>query len=67
MLSYHRVSLHALAFGRSTTIQAENSGSEDEIEQGDLAVELGTKGRDWLAVGGKDDRISLWEVYPRNI
>lgn len=72
VLSYHRSSLHALAFGRSISrrkVENEEDDEEDDTDdEEDLAVEVSSKitsGRDWLATGGKDDRISLWEVYSR--
>lgn len=50
VLSYHRSSLHALAFGPLV-----ESTEEDEEED---------EGRAWMAAGGKDETISLWKVYP---
>lgn len=61
VLSYHRSSLHALAFAplqpsaTKATTREDDDDSDDEEES---AV------RPWLAAGGKDATISLWEVYP---
>lgn len=59
------MSLHALAFSPlkallhrgGKTLEVEEDESSDEEEGGGMP-------RAWLAAGGKDDRISLWEVYP---
>ncbi|KAM0755087.1 WD40 repeat-like protein [Meredithblackwellia eburnea MCA 4105] len=59
VLSYHRMSLHALAFapvlGHQGILVEDESDSEDDEDE---------KPRAWLAAGGKDTRITLWEVYP---
>lgn len=57
MLSYHRASLHAIAFARlpSSDPVAADDSDDDEADQ---------RPRAWLAAGGKEDTISLWEVYP---
>lgn len=56
VLSYHRSSLHALAFGPLLS-EGEGGLEEDSDEEEE-------EGRAWMATGGKDERISLWEVYP---
>lgn len=72
VLSYHRSSLHALAFAPLppsspplAALDAQDSNSDSE-EEAETPVEQGwwKRARPWLAVGGKDERISLWEVYP---
>lgn len=76
MLSYHRTSLFAIAFASlplknesaatSTVEGLEEEESEDSEEEGNYLVKVGGGKRriNWLAVGGKDERISLWDVYP---
>ncbi|SCV73326.1 BQ2448_7252 [Microbotryum intermedium] len=62
VLTYHRTSLQALAFG-PTKQQARrdpDSDSDSDDEEG-----MGSRlQRAWLATGGKDERISLWDIYP---
>lgn len=75
VLSYHRQSLHALAL--ASVLPRSTGGVEDEGSDGESDSESDSDGGDggvggtgrkagraWLAVGGKDERISLWEVYP---
>ena len=72
VLSYHRQSLHALALAPvlprnihydSNTDDSSDTDSDSE-EEGAAKATQGKAGRAWLAVGGKDERVSLWEVYP---
>ncbi|KAK4700738.1 ASTRA-associated protein 1, partial [Phenoliferia sp. Uapishka_3] len=67
VLSYHRMSLHALAFSPlkslvngpgQPSVRLDDDDSSSDEEEGTV------RPRAWLATGGKDDRISLWEVYP---
>ncbi|KAI5479676.1 WD repeat protein [Pseudohyphozyma bogoriensis] len=69
VLSYHRSSLHAIAFApvpppRKTDEDEESL--EDDEDEDDEASEQNALGqrRAWLATGGKDNRITLWEPYP---
>lgn len=65
VLSFHRASLHALAWANPTFSNQFERGEEDEDEEEDDEEEE-MKKKDWLAVGGKDGMISLWEVYARS-
>lgn len=62
VLSYHRSSLHALAFAplplAKPPIKANLSDDDDDSDDEESST------RPWLAVGGKDTTTSLWEVYP---
>lgn len=49
VLEYHKDSLYALAF--APLLPNDNSEETPTI-------------RAWLAASGKDERISLWEIYP---
>ncbi|ORY77635.1 WD40-repeat-containing domain protein [Leucosporidium creatinivorum] len=73
VLSYHRTSLHALAFApcafplpppSSPSNLAEPSNDSDSDSDDDDEAPRWSKARPWLAVGGKDEKISLWEMYP---
>lgn len=64
--------MHALALAsvlpKAGTAQGDEAGGSDDDSDSDSDEEGadGAKGkvrRAWLAVGGKDERISLWEVY----
>lgn len=63
VLSYHRMSLHALAFAPTRNPQRPPNriGDGDDEESSDEEEGASTA---WMATGGKDDRISLWDVYP---
>ena len=62
VLSYHRMSLHAIAFAPCKPLLPKSTlAGEDDSSDEEEGVRLP---RAWLATGGKDDRISLWEVYP---
>ncbi|GAA5862385.1 hypothetical protein JCM3774_002499 [Rhodotorula dairenensis] len=66
VLSLHRLSLQAVAFApipRTATDRDSIEGTEsddDEQEEGSAAA----RRRLWLATGGQEFKISLWEPYP---
>lgn len=66
VLSFHRASLHALAWANPTFLSSTSNHSDQEEEEDEEEEETGIRRKDWLAVGGKDGMISLWEVYPRS-
>ncbi|KAK4046597.1 Astra associated protein 1 Asa1 [Microbotryomycetes sp. JL201] len=67
VLSYHRSSLQASAFSplpsNSTVTQTQRQQHSDLDKLDDSEDDM-SNSRAWLAVGGKDERISLWEPYP---
>ncbi|GAA6010871.1 hypothetical protein JCM10207_003968 [Rhodosporidiobolus poonsookiae] len=67
VLSHHRTSLQALAFAplspsSTSAVPLEDAlgGESDSEEEGAERSEA----RAWLAMGGQETKISLWEVYP---
>ncbi|CAG8452921.1 28315_t:CDS:2 [Dentiscutata erythropus] len=61
ILSYHRESVYALAFSRILSMDEQDR--DKSIEEGkDLGNEERTE-KHYLIGGGKDQRISLWEIY----
>jgi len=66
-LPYHRDTCHVLAFAnsplppRSSSSPVENDEEESEEDEEDEAGLV--KGRDrWLATGGTDARVAVWEL-----
>lgn len=55
VLEYHRDSVFCVAFA-DVVSSAQSSAS--------LELEKKIMGKAWLAAAGKDERISLWELYP---
>jgi hypothetical protein len=60
VLDFHKDSVYAVAFA---PISTKALGRRSVLEQGEDRDGEG-RVRAWLAVGGKDERISLWEMYP---
>jgi WD40 repeat protein len=56
VLEYHRESVYCVAFA--------DVASSSNHQSASLEKEFMGKGRPWLAAAGKDERISLWELYP---
>jgi len=70
-LPFHRDSVYAVAFAptapvRQATKRAAPSagGDSDDEDDGDDRLDGEGRPRAWLAAAGKDQRISLWELYP---
>ncbi|KAF0533488.1 WD40 repeat-like protein [Gigaspora margarita] len=61
ILSYHRESVYALAFSRIESMDEQDHDKSTE-EGKDLGNEERTE-KHYLVGGGKDQRISLWEIY----
>jgi len=53
VLEYHRESVYCVAFADIASSSDDASASPDQ-----------RKNKAWLAAAGKDERISLWELYP---
>jgi hypothetical protein len=67
ILDLHKDSVYAVAFAPlSTKLGNRGAVGEEEGEDEDEDEDRGggRVPRAWLAAGGKDERISLWEVYP---
>lgn len=62
VLSFHRDSVYVVAFA-PTRPTAPIGYATSESEDDDPAPRR-KKTRAWLAAAGKDQRISLWELYP---
>ncbi|SGY43649.1 BQ5605_C001g00042 [Microbotryum silenes-dioicae] len=62
VLTYHRTSLQTLAF--APTRQSAERDAESDNESDDEEDRGNGQQRAWLATGGKDERISLWDIYP---
>lgn len=65
VLSYHRSALHALAFSCLTPTPTLDDDEEDESDDDEMVAGLTSpKVRAWMATGGTESKITLWEVYP---
>lgn len=66
LLEYHRDSVYAVAFSSVTSSGLGNGQltPEDDSLPDEPSGLSGGPRRAWLAAGGKDERISLWELYP---
>ncbi|BGP50896.1 Astra associated protein 1 Asa1 [Rhodotorula kratochvilovae] len=65
VLSHHRTSLQALAFAPLSPARSAlpfSSTGGDDSDEGEGARE--GRQRAWLATGGQEAKIALWEVYP---
>ncbi|BGP57545.1 Astra associated protein 1 Asa1 [Rhodotorula sphaerocarpa] len=62
VLSLHRLSLQALAF--APTAPEFPSDDDDIDDSSDEQAGPSGAGRPWLAAGGQEAKISLWEPYP---
>lgn len=65
VLSYHRSALHALTFTPLSPAMREND-EESDSDEDDINDEIGKKPkgeRHWMATGGTEGRITLWDVY----
>jgi hypothetical protein len=60
VLDLHKESVYTVAFA-PLSIEAEE---EHEVSEEEEETDNGSRVRAWLASGGKDERISLWEIYP---
>jgi hypothetical protein len=60
VLEYHRDSLYSLAF---QSVLRKNTG-EGTHQSKDNLHKRKKERRAWLAIAGKDERISLWSLYP---
>ena len=65
VLEYHRESVFAVAFASTRNYAKEGEGKAYETSRAPKyqTRELRRR-RAWLAAAGKDERISLWELYP---
>lgn len=74
VLSYHRSALHAIAFSplthstptctKADLLEQEDSDESDDDDEDSESGGVSKKvQRKWMATGGTDARISLWDVY----
>ena len=66
VLEYHRDSVYAVAFSSIALSASEDeqaTAEHDNVPAGPSRPSGGPR-RAWLAAGGKEERISLWELYP---
>lgn len=61
-LAYHKEGCQAVAFACSLREDTAPVESEEDTDEDDMgAVEKEVRSR-WLAAGGKDSRVSIWEM-----
>lgn len=69
VLSHHRTSLQAAAFAplspaAPSTTFSDGRAEDDSEDEGEGEGGRARSGRAWLATGGQEAKIALWEVYP---
>lgn len=72
VLKWHKEGCYALAFAKvGTGVESsrgeDGKGKSSEVEEGERTVSerraLAARTTHWLAVGSKDGKVSLWEIY----